>query len=361
MSSTVALMFGGQSPEHEISVRSARNIFAAIDQSKYHVVLIGVSQTGTWHHLPADVFLDPLFTVVKGGRQIAVVPGERFGQMVYLDGSGQAPHIDVVFPILHGPYGEDGTLQGILRHISLPFVGPDVLGSAVSMDKDVAKRLLREADLLVAEFFCFHYFEKNAIDYAAVVNKLGLPLFIKPANMGSSVGVKKVENQEEFEAAVQNAFRYDHKIIVEEGIFGRELECAVLGNGEIANTGVGEVGMAAGFYDYDSKYISADAAQVLIPAPNIDHATLAKLMLVAKNAYRTLCCEGMSRVDMFLTDDGQVYVNEINTLPGFTNISMYPQLWQHQGTSYPELIDALIQLAFERGKREESLEKQGRD
>ncbi|MEZ4772103.1 MAG: D-alanine--D-alanine ligase [Bacteroidia bacterium] len=361
MSSTIALMFGGQSPEHEISVRSARNIFAAIDQSKYHVVLIGVSPSGTWHHFPLDVFQDASFTVVKGGRQIAVVPGERFGQLIYCDGSGQLPHVDVVFPILHGPYGEDGTLQGILRHISLPFVGPDVLGSAVSMDKDVAKRLLREADLLTAEFFCFHYYEKEAIDYAAVVNKLGLPLFIKPANMGSSVGVKKVENQQEFEAAVKNAFRYDHKIIVEEAVFGRELECAVMGNGEIASTGVGEVGMSAGFYDYNSKYVSADAAKVMIPAPDVDNVTLAKLVLVAKNAYRALCCEGMSRVDMFLTDDGQVYVNEINTLPGFTNISMYPQLWQHQGTSYPELIDALIQLAFERGKREESLEKQGRD
>lgn len=357
MPTKIALMFGGQSPEHEISVRSARNIFTAIDRRKYDVVLIGVSKTGTWHHLENSVFEDSQFTIVQGGKQLAVIPGGREGQIIYADGSGSIPQIEAIFPITHGPYGEDGTLQGIFRHLSIPFVGPDVLGSAVSMDKDVAKRLLREADLLVADFFTFHYYEKNAIDYAAVVNRLGLPLFIKPANMGSSVGVRKVNNKREFDAAVEEAFRYDHKIIVEEGLVGRELECAVLGNGEIASTSVGEVGMSQGFYDYDSKYVSADAAKIMIPAPDLDNATLAKLVLVAKNAYRVLCCEGMTRVDMFLTPEGQVYINEVNTLPGFTNISMYPQLWEQAGTPYSELIDELIQLALERGRREAALEK----
>ena len=357
MPTPIALMFGGQSPEHEISIRSARNIFAAINKDKYEVHLIAISKTGEWFHLEPAALEDLDFKTVSGGVPLSVVPGSQRNQIRYLDGEGSFPQIEAVFPVTHGPYGEDGTLQGLLKHLNLPFVGPDVLGSAVSMDKDVSKRLLNEADLLTANSFCFHYYEKDAVDYTAVVNKLGLPLFIKPANMGSSVGVKKAENHQEFVAAIQEAFRYDHKVIVEEAIIGRELECAVLGNAEIACTSVGEVDMSAGFYDYDSKYESPDAAKILVPAPGLDNASLAKLTLVARNAYRVLACEGMTRVDMFLTEDGQVYINEVNTLPGFTSISMYPKLWEQAGTSYEDLIDELLQLAMERGVREAALEK----
>ncbi|MCL4129698.1 UNVERIFIED_CONTAM: hypothetical protein GTU68_012648 [Idotea baltica] len=343
---TLALIFGGQSPEHEISILSARNIFQAIDTQKYATVLIGIDKDGCWYHVLENSLLKNESNIFDKENQLMIVPGARSHQ-----------EIDVVFPITHGPYGEDGTLQGMLRHLNLPFVGPDVLSSAVSMDKDVAKRLFREADLLTANYMCFRYYEKDAIDYIGVINQLGSPVFIKPANMGSSVGIARADDQQSFEAGIKEAFRYDHKIIIEEAIEGRELECAVLGNAEIATTHIGEVGMAAGFYDYDSKYLSDDAAKIQIPAPDLSNAQLAKLMLVAKNAYRTLECEGMSRVDMFLTTEGEVYINEINTLPGFTNISMYPQLWGHAGTNYRDLISDLIQLALEKGQRESKLEK----
>lgn len=358
---TLALVFGGQSPEHEVSIRSARNIFNAIPTDKYEVVLIGISKEGSWNHISVDELSFDDLSLGKTGKALVLQPGAKSQQIRYLDSqAGSFPQIEVVFPITHGPYGEDGTLQGIFMHLAIPFVGPGVLGSAAAMDKDVCKRLLRDADLLVAAYDCFYYYEKDAIDYMAVVNKLGTPLFIKPANMGSSVGVQKVENKAEFDAAIQEAFRYDHKVIVEEAIVGRELECAVMGNAAVETSHIGEVDVnpeAAGLYDYESKYLSETAAKTLIPAPGLDDQILAKLLLVAKNAYRVIGCEGMSRVDMFLTEEGHVYVNELNTLPGFTSISMYPQLWEHAGTSYSELIDHLIQLALERGAREAKLEK----
>jgi D-alanine-D-alanine ligase len=357
---TLALLFGGRSPEHEISIRSARNILRAIDRTRFDVVVIGLDPQGRFWHLPEAMLAhsDQTPIVWAEGKPLALVPGRHAEPFVYLDGSGRMPTVEVVFPITHGPYGEDGTLQGLLRQLGLPFVGPDVLGSAVCMDKDVAKRLLLQADLLTAAFRCFHHHERDAIDFMAVANELGLPLFIKPANMGSSVGVQKVETKAEFDAAIAEAFRYDSKVLVEEFIQGRELECAVMGNGMLATTSVGEVGMAAGFYSYDAKYERPDAAKVLIPAPNLDDELLAKLMLVAKHAYQALACEGLARVDMFLTEAGAVYVNEINTLPGFTDISMYPQLWGHAGTSYADLITALVDLALERGERERSLARE---
>lgn len=352
----LALMFGGASPEHEVSIRSARNIYAALNRDRYEVVLIGLDKQGRWFHIEESAFLSEALNLSEG-RQLFVIPGQATDQIRYVDGQGSFPQIEVVFPITHGPYGEDGTLQGLLRHLYLPFVGPDVAGSAVSMDKDLTKRLLRDADLLVAAYQTFYYYEKEAIDYAAVRNQLGTPLFIKPANMGSSVGVAKAENKAEFDAAIAEAFRYDHKIIVEECLYGRELECAVLGNGEIAATSIGEVDMSAGFYTYDAKYVSATDAKIRIPAPNINGQTLAKLISVAKSTYRVLGCEGMTRVDMFLDAEDRVYINEVNTLPGFTSISMYPKLWEHAGTSYTDLIDELIGLALERGEREAKLEK----
>ncbi|MEM6800441.1 MAG: D-alanine--D-alanine ligase [Bacteroidota bacterium] len=358
---SLALIFGGQSPEHEVSIRSARNIFDAIPKEKYEIVLIGVDKAGIWKHLSEGELRQEGLSIEKAGKILAVVPGAKQQQIIYASREEEGfPQIEVVFPITHGPYGEDGTLQGIFMHLGLPFVGPGVLGSAAAMDKDVCKRLLRDADLKVAEYLCFQYYEKEAIDYMAVVNKLGIPLFIKPANMGSSVGVSKAESKAEFDAAIQEAFRYDHKVIVEEAISGRELECAVMGNAIVETSHVGEVAVdpdAAGLYDYESKYISATAAQTLIPAPDLDDQILAKLLLVAKNAYRVVGCEGMTRVDMFLTEEGHVYINELNTLPGFTSISMYPKLWEHAGTSYSDLIDHLIQLAIERGGRDKKLEK----
>ena len=354
---TVALLFGGKSPEHEVSFRSAKNIFKALDTNKYAPLLIGVSYSGSWHLIEPSAFLEmdslPENTPLS---PLALIPGGKDKQLVDLDSGRVLPQIDVVFPIIHGPMGEDGTLQGMLRQMDIPFVGPDVCGSAVAMDKDVAKRLLREADLLVAEGRAFTYTNRDSLDFAALRNQLGLPLYVKPANMGSSVGVSKVETLEEFEKAVSLAFTYDVKIIVEEGIAGRELECAVMGNEVPETTNVGEVVLDAQFYDYASKYAGESEAKVLIPAPNLTKEELSKLILVARSAYQTLCCEGMARVDMFLCPDGRVYVNEINTLPGFTSISMYPQLWQNVGLTYPQLLDHLIQLALDRYKRNQQLE-----
>lgn len=357
MKTTMALLFGGKSAEHEISLQSARNIFAAIPRDKYEIVLIGIDPLGRWHAIEEADFVQETLDIAAQGKALCLLPGFAERQIRYLEGEMDFPQIEVVFPITHGPYGEDGSLQGLLKHLNLPFVGPGVLGSAAAMDKDVAKRLLQEADLLVADGFCFHYYEREAIDFFAVANQIGTPVFIKPANMGSSVGVSKANNKTEFDAAIAEAFRYDHKVIVEQAIVGREVECAVMGNGEIASTSVGEVVInTAELYDFNTKYEDPNAASIIIPAENIDNQMLAKLLLVAKNAYRCLGCEGMTRVDMFLCEDGSVYINELNTLPGFTNISMYPKLWETAGVSYAELIDNLLQLALERGRRDAALE-----
>ncbi len=358
MKITLGLLFGGKSPEHDISLRSARNIFAALDPEKYDVILLGISRSGRWYHATEEELKTPGCEIGTKGLTLVMEPGST-AALRYLDALyGEFPCPEVIFPITHGPMGEDGSLQGLLRHLDIPFVGPGVLASAAAMDKDVTKRLLREADLLVAEWMSFLAHEQQAIDYAGVVNRLGLPLFIKPANMGSSVGVSRATNREEFDRAVALAFRYDHKILIEEAISGRELECAVMGNEQIASSGIGEVGMTTDdFYDYDSKYEHEHAAKVSIPAPDLNDDMRSKLILVAQHAYRTIGCEGMTRVDMFLTPDGEVYVNELNTLPGFTNISMYPKLWEHAGTGYGELLDELISLAIERGQRERRLQR----
>lgn len=340
----IALLFGGKSPEHEISVRSARNIAKAIDTKKHKLTLIGVDPNGGWRLLKTDLLADTFVTTQA--PRLALVPGRKADQIIRLDTMEEIDQPDVVFLIIHGPYGEDGTMQGLLRVMDLPFVGPDVLASAVAMDKDVAKRLLREAGLKVANGLVFHRHEKDAIDYAGVINKLGTPIFVKPANMGSSVGVHKVRNQAEFEAAIKDAFHYDRKIVVEEMIVGRELECAVLGNEKPETSHIGEIATTEE-YSFDAKYVSETEAQLTIPA-NITDIELFQLQMVAKQAYQVLGCEGMARVDMFLTEEGDVYINEVNTLPGFTNISMYPQLWEHAGTSYSELLDELIRLAIDR-------------
>lgn len=353
---SIGLIFGGKSPEHDISLRSARNIVAALNPEVYDLILIGISRQGRWFLSTEAELHDPLVEIGTQGSPLVLIPAGS-PPIQRMDGQPfECPQ--VIFPITHGPLGEDGTLQGLLTQLNLPFTGPDTLASAAAMDKDVTKRLLRDADLLVADWITIHSWEQDSIDYMGVVNKLGLPVYIKPANMGSSVGVSKVERVEDFSAAVREAFQFDHKILIESAITGRELECGVLGNEEIAATSIGEVGMVAEtFYDYESKYESDHAADIRIPAPNLDDQILAKLILVAKHAYRIIGCEGMTRVDMFLTEDGEVYVNELNTLPGFTSISMYPKLWEHAGTSYAELLDELIQLAIRRNQRNQRISR----
>jgi D-alanine-D-alanine ligase len=353
----VALLFGGKSAEHEISLVSARNIFQAMDKKKYNVVAVAIDKQGRWH-LDQDARLlhgdAPATVDFKDAKHVAAVrPGGATAPIVR-GGSSRMDAIDVVFPVLHGPFGEDGTVQGLLKLAGVPFVGAGVLGSAVGMDKDVMKRLLRDAHIPIANFVVFHRENQDAIRFRKVKDTLGLPLFIKPANMGSSVGISKIGRQSEFAAAVKKAFRYDNKVIIEEGIAGREIECSVLGNEKPIASLPGEIVVQHDFYSYDAKYLDHSGARLEIPAKL--PANIGKqIQRLAVETYRTLCCEGMARVDFFLRPNGQVLVNEINTIPGFTTISMYPKMWQASGLSYSRLIDRLIALALERARREKQL------
>lgn len=351
----VALLFGGKSAEHEISLISARNIVEAMDQDKYEVIAIGIDKQGRW-------YLDEGARLLRGKEQskvefsdarnaAAVLPGDTPTPMVRRGGAAFGA-VDVVFPILHGPFGEDGTVQGLLKLANLPYVGAGVLGSAVGMDKDVMKRLLRDAKIPTPNFLAFARSDK--ISFAKVRKILGMPLFIKPANLGSSVGISKVTKPAQFSAAVKEAFRYDNKIIIEEFIRGREIECSVLGNETPIASLPGEIIVQQDFYSYNAKYIDDKGARLEIPA-RLPRALVKKIQQLALQSYRTLCCEGMARVDFFVRSNGQVLVNEINTIPGFTKISMYPKMWEASGISYSRLIDRLIGLALERARRENRL------
>ena len=355
----VGIVFGGKSAEHEVSLQSAKNILEAIDKSKYEVVLLGIDKQGEWHLNDASGYLlnaenPKLIALNRSGENVALVPGSSSQQLITRQQAQPLSQLDVIFPIVHGTLGEDGSLQGLLRMANLPFVGSDVLGSAVSMDKDFTKRLLRDAGLNVAPWLSVTQAQRANIDAEAVIARFGLPLFIKPANQGSSVGVSKVESPEAFDAALDLAFTFDRKVLIEQGIKGREIECAVLGNDTPEASPCGEVVVHDAFYSYDTKYISASGAQVVVPAAISDEASEA-IRQVAITAFQALECFGMARVDVFLTDSGEIIVNEVNTLPGFTNISMYPKLWQAAGLSYSDLISRLIELAQQRHQQTSQL------
>ncbi len=355
----VGIVFGGKSAEHEVSLQSAKNIVEAIDKSRFDVVLLGIDKQGLWHINDAGNYLlnaqDPARIALRPSTvTLAQIPGREAQQLINAESGQPLAAIDVIFPIVHGTLGEDGSLQGMLRMANLPFVGSDVLGSAACMDKDVTKRLLRDAGLAVAPFITLTRANRAQFSCADVEAKLGLPLFVKPANQGSSVGVSKVKNEEQYHQAVALAFEFDHKVVVEQGIKGREIECAVLGNDHPQASTCGEIVLNSEFYAYDTKYIDDQGAQVVVPAaiaPEIND----KIRAIAVQAYQTLGCSGMARVDVFLTADNEVVINEINTLPGFTNISMYPKLWQASGLDYTSLITRLIELALERHAADRAL------
>jgi len=356
----VGILFGGKSAEHEVSLQSAKSIVEAIDREKYEVVMIAVDKEGQWHLTDASRFLlnadnPKLIQLNKVSDNLALAPGKRSDQLISLTSHGSTAPVDVIFPVIHGPFGEDGTIQGLMKLANVPFVGPGVLGSAVSMDKDVAKRLLRDAGLSIARFLVFDRSSFNKIDFNEAKNQLGLPLFVKPANLGSSVGINKVNDREQFEDAVNDAFKYDNKIVIEEFIEGREIECSVLGNDDPIASLPGEILPQDDFYSYRAKYIDEDGAILDVPA-NLPENIVKEVQDYAIKAFKVLCCEGMARVDLFLKENGEIVINEINTIPGFTKISMYPKLWGASGISYPELIHRLIQLAIERFNREEKLE-----
>lgn len=352
MKKSVAIVFGGQSSEHEVSLQSARNVINAIDRASYDLTLIGVDKLGRWLRFDESEYLlnanDPAhISLSDSGTQLALLPGSTGGQFIEVESGQSLPRIEVVFPLIHGAFGEDGALQGLLRLLAIPFVGPDVLSSAACMDKDVTKRLLRDAGIAVAPFVVLERGQTLAFNEAAA--QLGVPMFVKPASQGSSVGVSKVTDEAGLQAALALAFEYDHKVLIEQGMVGREVECAVLGNRQPQASVCGEVIANDDFYAYDTKYLNDGQARTVIPAELAPDLAL-QVREVALQAYRVLGCAGLSRVDFFVTEARDIVINEINTIPGFTSISMYPKLWQANGLTYAGLIDRLIELALERGE-----------
>ena len=335
----LVLVCGGVSPEHEISLRSVKNIFQAIDKQKYAVQLIGISKTGNW------LLMDPtdlLVSIPEDGKLVSISPGKAD---CFSTDQGSLGNVDVIFPVLHGPNGEDGSIQGLLQTLDIPFVGSGILSSSISMDKDIAKRLLDHQGINVAEWQTIRR-DEDLPSFVEVTKKLGDVVFVKPSNMGSSVGVGRVSNEEEWKSATKTAFFHDKKILVEKCLIGREMECAVIGNKSPKASGVGEVESGA-VYSYDEKYADSSKANITIPA-NVSRSELDLLKETAIRSYKTLECEGLARVDMFLMDSGEIFVNEVNTMPGFTSISMYPKLWQEEGINYSALLDSLIELALEK-------------
>ncbi|MGI6686630.1 MAG: D-alanine--D-alanine ligase [Bacillota bacterium] len=355
----VGILFGGKSAEHEVSIQSAKNIYEAIDKEKYNVKMIGISKEGHWlldHNFENGIVPQIVESPLNFEDTLAVVTGSGEKQFVTLHGENVLEKLDVIFPILHGPFGEDGTVQGLLKSANIPFVGAGVLGSAVGMDKDIMKRLLRDAKIPNARYVLLQKYtgDEGNPSFQDIIKELGLPLFVKPANLGSSVGISKVHSEDEYHQAINEAFKYDHKLIVEEAITGREIECAVLGNEKPIASIPGEIINLKGFYTYDAKYVDENASLLEIPA-KLSTEEIEKIQQVALKTFKVLCCEGLARVDVFLTPEGEVIVNEINTLPGFTKISMYPKLWEITGIPYTELIDRLISLALEKYERDAAL------
>jgi D-alanine-D-alanine ligase len=347
----IAIIFGGRSAEHEVSLQSAKNVIEALDRDKYEPVLIGIDHEGRWYLNDESLFLldsdDPARIHLKdGGAPVALTPNGPSKELIDLGKRQSAGQVDVIFPVLHGPYGEDGSIQGLAKLADLPCVGAGILGSAVGMDKGIMKRLLRDAGIPVGDFLTVGRPDRDDFPWQRVQNILGSPVFVKPANLGSSVGIHKVSSEEEYREAVRDALQFDRKIILEAFIPGRELECAVLGNDHPVASIVGEIVPKADFYTYAAKYLDDDGAELRIPA-ELPEDTAQMVQHSAVATFRALDCRGLARVDMFLTEDGQVLVNEINTLPGFTRISMYPKLWGHMGLSYSSLIDKLVELAIE--------------
>jgi D-alanine-D-alanine ligase len=356
MKQKIGLLFGGNSTEHQVSLQSAKSVVEAIDKEKYEILLIGIDKEGKWHLYDSldngllNTNNPNLIQLKNSGKRIALIPGEKDHQFLELPSGASLGKIDVIFPLVHGGLGEDGSMQGLLRLANIPFVGPSVLSSAICMDKDITKRILLDAGLRVARYLTFTRNMKDTIAYKDVKKKLGTPIFIKPASQGSSVGVSKVNTEEEFYQGINNAFCYDHKIIIEESIVGREIECAVLGNNEPISSLPGEILTSNTFYSYEAKYIDEKGAQLIIPAV-LEEKVIQEIKTKSVEAFKVLHCEGLARVDFFLTQNQELIINEINTLPGFTKQSMYPKLWKVSGLPYKELINKLISLAIERHRR----------
>ncbi|SFT44927.1 D-alanine--D-alanine ligase family protein [Mesorhizobium sp. YR577] len=351
----IAVLFGGRSAEHEVSILSASNVVKAIDTARYEVVPIGIGRDGRWFLASLDGDGALPSSVPETGAEVSLLPGGK-GRLVALPDAGvpfELERINVLFPVLHGPFGEDGAVQGLAETANVPYVGCGVLGSANAMDKDAAKRLLKAAGVPVARGVTVHAGEWPSFE--AVKAELGLPVFVKPARQGSSVGVSKAETAAELDKALDEAFRHDRKVLIEEFVAGREVEFAVLeqADGTFIVSVPGEIEPAAshGFYTYEAKYVDADGAALRVPA-DLPEATTTALQEIARKAFLALGCEGMARVDFFVRTDGSALVNELNTIPGFTNISMYPKTMAASGIAYPDLVGRLIDHAVARWQRQ---------
>jgi D-alanine-D-alanine ligase len=343
----IGVLFGGRSGEHEVSLASAASVIRGLDPDKYEAVPIGISKEGHW--LVGAGAQKMLPDVLRQGQRVMMNADPTDAALVRLDGSGGGQRLDAVFPVMHGTYGEDGTIQGLLDLAGLPFVGAGVLGSAIGMDKDVAKRLLEFAGIPVVPWITVPRHEWEAEPQgiqSAIEEKFDYPVFVKPATLGSSVGMTKVHNRQELGPAITLAAEFAEKILVEKAVSAREIEVAVLGNHEPQASIPGEIVPHREFYDYAAKYLE-EGTQLLIPA-ELKPAQVKKFQAMAIDAFRALELSGMARVDFFMEKAaGKIYLNEVNTIPGFTSISMYPKLWEATGIPFRELIDRLITLAFE--------------
>lgn len=346
----VGLIFGGKSREHEVSLISGWNIYNGFDKNKYEIIPIGITKEGIWiQGKGKSAWINPgdarYVSLNTDRKNIVIVKKKNETWTFDIDAGKFISKIDVFFPITHGTFGEDGCLQGFLETMGAKYVGPGVLGSAVGMDKDIAKKLLRDAGFKQAKF---HTLKKySSVVISNIVKDLKFPIFVKPANQGSSVGISKAENEKELDTAIKKAFKFDKKIILEEMVKGREIECAVLGNKNPIASELGEIVLTKGFYSYEAKYIEEDTAKPVVGI-KLPMVVKKKIQKMAIEVYETLECKGLSRVDFFLAENDEIYVNEINTLPGFTNISMYPKMMDASGIEYAKLLDKLISLAMEK-------------
>jgi D-alanine--D-alanine ligase len=348
----LAVLFGGVSSEHEISEQSAFSVCKNLDSRKYEIYKVGITKAGTWFLYTGsdENILNGNWTYDNSNVPAALSPDRSKKVLLAFrkDGYEELP-VDVVFPVLHGKNGEDGTIQGLCTLAGIPYVGCETTPSAVCMDKAITHTLLSAANIEQTHYLWFYAdrFEKAPdIIKDKIEARLTFPVFVKPANAGSSVGISRVENKEDLDAAILKASKEDKKILVENSVIGQEVECAVLGNRDAMASSIGEIGASATFYDYDDKYVNGTSQQI-IPA-NISEETARKIQSIAVRVYRLLGCTGLARVDFFVTEDNRIVLNEINTMPGFTNISMYSKLWIHDGLSYSGILDRLILLALEK-------------
>lgn len=347
----VAVLFGGCSKEHEVSLLSATNIIQAIDREKYDITLIGIDKQGRWSLYKEHKYLinadNPItIKLVPENNQLAIVPGNNSAQLIYAVNGQTLPPIDVAFSVLHGASGEDGSVQGLLQILRIPYVGPGVMSSAICMDKDMTKRVLRDSGIQVTNSLTLHRESHDFPQFKSIADKLGLPIFVKPVSQGSSIGVSKVKDSYTFTKALELAFTYDNKIIIEQAIDGREIEIAVIGNSDPKVSCCGEIIVNDEFYTYDTKYLKGAQVNTIIPA-QLPVSIDTDIREIARKAYLVLGCTVMARIDFFLTNKGELLLNEVNTLPGFTVMSMYPKLWKFSGLNYSNLVDSLIMFALD--------------